>query len=177
MALDPHKLLFAPLESGCLLVRDGEKLRRAYSYSSSYLTVQEDPLMRDYMDYGPQLSRNFKALKIWVALRTFGTEAFRSALGEMLDLSTYMAQRVEQEPSLRLMAPVTLTAVCVQVPGLSHEGHTALLAKLAAEGTALLGPAVVDGQDGIRACVTNHRTGRADIDAVVDRLVALATGK
>lgn len=175
VALDPHKLLFAPLEAGCLLVRDGEKLRQAYAYSSSYLTVQEDPLMRDYMDYGPQLSRDFKALKIWAALRTFGTEAFGAALGKMLDLSTYMAERVGREPSLRLMAPVTLTAVCVQVPGLSQEGHTALLATLAAEGVALLGPAIVDGQAGVRACVTNHRTGRADIDAVVDRLVELAT--
>lgn len=175
VALDPHKLLFAPLESGCLLVRDGEKLRKAYAYSSSYLTVQEDPLMRDYMDYGPQLSRDFKALKIWAALRTFGTEAFGAALGKMLGLATYMAERVGQEPSLRLMAPVTLTAVCVQVPGLSQEGHAALLAKLAAEGVALLGPAVVDGQAGVRACVTNHRTDRADIDAVVDRLVELVT--
>ncbi|WP_224391010.1 pyridoxal-dependent decarboxylase [Pseudonocardia sp. ICBG1293] len=174
VALDPHKLLFAPLESGCLLVKDGEKLRRTYAYSSSYLTVQEDPLMRDYMDYGPQLSRNFKALKIWAALRTFGTDAFRSALGEMLDLSTYMGERIEREPSLRLMAPVTLTAVCVQVPGLSHDGHTALLARLAAEGTALLGPAVVDGGSGMRACITNHRTTRSDIDAIVDRLVELA---
>lgn len=175
VALDPHKLLFAPLESGCLLVKDAEKLRRTYAYSSSYLTVQEDPLMRDYMDYGPQLSRNFKALKIWAALRTFGTDAFRSALGEMLDLSTYMAQRVEREPSLRLMAPVTLTAVCVQVPVLLREGHTELLAELAAEGTALLGPAVVNGQDGMRVCVTNHRTTRADIDAIVDRLVELVS--
>lgn len=175
VALDPHKLLFAPLEAGCLLVKDAEKLRRAYAYSSSYLTVQEDPLMRDYMDYGPQLSRNFKALKIWAALRTFGTEAFRSALSSMLDLSTYLAQRVEQEPSLRLMAPVMLTAVCVHVPGLSHEGHTELLAKLAAEGTALLGPAVVDGQAGMRACVTNHRTTRVDIDTIVGRLVELVT--
>lgn len=177
IALDPHKLLFAPLEAGCLLVRDGTKLRAAYAYSSSYLTVREDPLMRDYMDYGPQLSRNFKALKIWAALRTFGTDAFRSALGRMLELSAHMATRINSEPSLRLMAPVTLTAVCLQVPGMSHEGHTALLARLAAEGTALLGPAVVGGEPGIRACVTNHRTTRDDIDTIVDRLVRIATAE
>jgi aromatic-L-amino-acid/L-tryptophan decarboxylase len=173
VALDPHKLLFAPLEAGCLLVRDAEKLRRAYAYSSSYLTVQEDPLMRDYMDYGPQLSRNFKALKVWAALRVFGTDAFRCALSGMLDLAAYLARRVDEEPSLRLMAPVALTAVCFEVPGLSAEGHAVLLARLAAEGTALLGPAVVDGRDGMRACVANHRTTRADIDAVVERLVDL----
>ncbi|OLT05699.1 hypothetical protein BJF90_01470 [Pseudonocardia sp. CNS-004] len=173
VALDPHKLLFAPLEAGCLIVRDAEKLRRAYAYSSSYLTVQEDPLMRDYMDYGPQLSRNFKALKVWAALRTFGTDAFRSALSGMLDLATHLARRVDEEPSLRLMAPATLTAVCFEVPGLSPDGHAALLARLAAEGTALLGPAVVGGRDGMRACVANHRTTRADVDAVVERLVGL----
>jgi aromatic-L-amino-acid/L-tryptophan decarboxylase len=173
VALDPHKLLFAPLEVGCLIVRDAAKLRDAYAYSSSYLAVQEDPLMRDYMDYGPQLSRNFKALKVWAGLRTFGTNAFRSALSGMLDLAAHLARRVDEEPSLRLMATATLTAVCFEVPGLSPDGHAALLARLAAEGTALLGPALVDGRDGMRACVANHRTTRSDVDVVVERLVSL----
>ncbi|WP_308819390.1 pyridoxal phosphate-dependent decarboxylase family protein [Pseudonocardia alni] len=174
VALDPHKLLFAPLEAGCLLVRDAATLRAAYAYSSSYLTVAEDPLMHDYMDHGPQLSRSFKALKIWASLRTFGTDAFGSALTGMLELAAHLGRRVTAEPGLELMAPVTLTAVCIRLPGLSGPEHIALLARLSDEGTALLGPAVVDGADGIRVCITNHRTTRADIDAIVDRLAELS---
>ncbi|WP_433455271.1 pyridoxal-dependent decarboxylase [Streptomyces sp. CA-142005] len=91
IALDPHKLLFTPLEAGCLLVRDRRLLAKAYAFSSSYLTVEEDPLMLDYMDYGPQLSRSFKALKVWSALQACGVDAFRQAVDHTLDLARYMA--------------------------------------------------------------------------------------
>ncbi|MFE0149077.1 pyridoxal phosphate-dependent decarboxylase family protein [Nonomuraea sp. NPDC059007] len=174
IALDPHKLLFAPLEAGCLLVRDRTQLRDAFAFSSSYLTVAEDPLMVDYMDYGPQLSRGFKALKIWSALQAFGIDTFRSVIGRTLDLAQYLAGRIQAEPDLELMAPVPLTAVCVQIKGATEADHTAALATLINEGTALLGPARLNGRHGIRACVTNYRTTHADIDLIVDRLAEMA---
>ncbi|MGW7353738.1 pyridoxal phosphate-dependent decarboxylase family protein [Streptomyces sp. NPDC054784] len=174
IALDPHKMLFAPLEAGCLLVRDRSLLAQAYAFSSSYLTVEEDPLMLDYMDYGPQLSRDFKALKVWSALRAFGVDSFRAAVDHTLRLARRLADRVEAAPELELMAPVPLTAVCLRIRGAGDAEHTAVLARLIEEGTALLGPARLNGRQGIRACVTNHRTTPADIDFVVDRLVALA---
>ncbi|WP_052685315.1 pyridoxal phosphate-dependent decarboxylase family protein [Lentzea aerocolonigenes] len=167
ITLDPHKLLFASLEAGCLLVRDGTKLRDAYAFDSSYLTVADDPLMTDYMDYGPQLSRNFKAFKVWSALQAFGVEAFRTANERTLDLAQRLARGIEATPGLTLLAPVTLTAVCFEVAGADH---TELLKTLAAENVALLGPVVVAGKRGIRACVTNHRTTAADIDLVLGRL-------
>ena len=73
--------------------------------------------MVDYMDYGPQLSRNFKALKVWSALQTFGIDAFRAAMDHMLDLARYMAGLIEAAPDLELMAPVSLTAVCLRIKG------------------------------------------------------------
>ncbi|MFI6908781.1 pyridoxal phosphate-dependent decarboxylase family protein [Nonomuraea sp. NPDC050394] len=170
IALDPHKLLFAPLEAGCLIVRDREKLRATYAFASSYLTVNDDPLMPDYMNYGPQLSRGFKALKVWSALRTFGVEAFRNAIDHTLTLAQYLAERIQAEPNLRLMAPVPLTAVCFQIKNATDADHTAILTTLANEGTALLGPASLGGRTGIRACVTNYRTTHADIDLIVNRL-------
>ncbi|PRY40411.1 pyridoxal phosphate-dependent decarboxylase family protein [Umezawaea tangerina] len=170
ISLDPHKLLFAPLEAGCLLVRDAAKLRSAFAFSSSYLTVAADPLMTDYMDHGPQLSRDFKALKVWAALRVFGVDAFRTAIGGTLELARHLARRIEAEPTLELLAPVELTAVCFGFRGVAD--HSAVLARLAAEGTALLGPAAVRGRSAMRACVTNYRTTRADVDLLVDRLVA-----
>ncbi|MGW6459183.1 pyridoxal phosphate-dependent decarboxylase family protein [Streptomyces sp. NPDC055078] len=176
IALDPHKLLFAPLEAGCLLVRDRTRLTEAYAFSSSYLTVEEDPLMVDYMDYGPQLSRGFKAFKVWSALQTFGIDAFRSAIDHTLGLAQYLADRIRAEPGLELMAPVPLTAVCFQLKGATDADHTAVLGTLIEEGTALLGPARLGERQGIRVCVTNYRTTRADIDLIVDRVAAIARG-
>lgn len=167
ITLDPHKLLFASLEAGCVLVRDGAKLRDAHAFDSSYLTVADDELMTDYMDYGPQLSRNFKAFKVWSALQAFGVEAFRAANERTLELAQRLGRGIEATPGLTLLAPVTLTAVCFAVDGASP---AAVLETLAAENVALLGPVVVAGKRGIRACITNHRTSTADIDLILERL-------
>ena len=171
IALDPHKMLFAPLEAGCLIVRNRDKLRDTFHFSSSYLSVEQDSLMTNFLEYGPQLSRGFKAFKIWCSIQAFGIQAFRIAAERMLELSRYMAERVMAEPSLELLAPVQLTAVCFRFKN-GANSHT-ILARLVAEGTALLGPVHINGRDGIRACITNYRTSKNDIDFVVDRLLRL----
>lgn len=173
LAIDPHKLLFAPLEAGCVIMRNPDKLERAFRFSSPYLTVEDDPLMVDFMDYGPQLSRDFKALKIWSALHTFGVDAFRTTLDRTMSLAQYLGERIQAQPALELIAPVNLTAVCFRVVGVPEKTHRDLLARLAEEGTALLGPVTVDGHTGIRACIPNHRTTRDDIDLIVNRLTEL----
>jgi aromatic-L-amino-acid decarboxylase len=169
IALDPHKLLFAPLEAGCLIVRNHDSLRNTFHFTSSYLTVEHDPLLMNYLEYGPQLSRGFKAFKIWCSLQTFGVRAFRMAADRMLELARYMAARVMAEPSLELLAPVELTAVCFRFTNGASSG--AVLARLLEEGTALLGPVQLRGRHGIRACITNYRTSESDIDLVMDRLL------
>jgi aromatic-L-amino-acid decarboxylase len=174
VAVDPHKVLFAPLEAGCLLVRDRTTLTRAFAFHPSVGVVDKDPLMLDYMDYGQQLSRSFRALKLWAALQTFGVDAFREALDRTLDLARYLAELIEAAPGLELMAPVPLTAVCFRIKGATEADHAAVLSRLAEEGTAFLIPARVDGQPGIRACVTNYRTTHADIDLIVARLSDIA---
>lgn len=171
LALDPHKLLFAPLEAGCLLVRDRDSLRRAFHFESTYLTVEDDPLLTNYLEYGPQLSRSFKAFKIWCALRLFGTATFRAAHERMLGLAQYMAGRIDAEPRLELMAPVMLTAVCFRIR--NGADPRTVLKKLTEEGTALLGPVMLHGRPGIRACIANFRTTQRDIDIVMDRLLEL----
>ncbi|GAA4264027.1 pyridoxal phosphate-dependent decarboxylase family protein [Dactylosporangium darangshiense] len=175
IALDPHKLLFAPLEAGCLLVRDRANLARAYAFKSAYLTVEDDPLMVDYMDFGPQLSRGFKALKVWSALQAFGVDSYRGVIDQVLQLAEHLRRRVEEDPNLELMAPVTLSAVCFRIKGWTEAQHAAVRATLAEDGTALLGPARLGGRHGLRACVTNYRTTYADIDLVVDRISELAS--
>jgi len=171
IALDPHKLLFAPLEAGCLIVRNSDNLRDTFHFTSSYLTVEHDPLLMNFLEYGPQLSRGFKAFKIWCSLQVFGIRAFRMAADRMLELARYMAARVMAEPSLELLAPVQLTAVCFRFK--NGAGSRAVLARLVEEGTALLGPVHIGGRDGMRACITNYRTSESDIDLIMDRVVQL----
>ncbi|MER6900588.1 aspartate aminotransferase family protein, partial [Amycolatopsis sp. NPDC000740] len=91
-----------------------------------------------------------------------------------LRLAARLGERVAAEPGLTLLNPVALTAVCVRIDGRRDEEYPQLLAQLADEGTALLGPARLRGQTAIRACVANYRTTDADIDLVADRLAALA---
>ena len=174
IALDPHKLLFAPLEAGCLLVRDREKLRRAFSFSASYLTADQDPLLMNYMDYGPQLSRSFKAFKIWCSLRAFGVKAFIDATEHMVDMARYMGDGISRSrDAFELLSPVNLNVVCFRLRQLDDAGNQRVLAQLAEEGTALLGPVLLHGRFGIRACITNYRTTREDIDLVLDRLLQI----
>jgi len=173
IALDPHKLLFAPLEAGCVLVRDREKLRRAFGFSASYIPDEQDPLFTNFMDYGPLLSRSFKAFKIWCALQVFGLNAFTAAIEHMLDIARYMGERIQAQPAFELMTPVTLSAVCFRIRNGSEAENQRILTGLIDEGTALLGPVRLVGRFGMRACITNYRTTREDIDLILDRLKAL----
>jgi aromatic-L-amino-acid decarboxylase len=157
-------------------VRDRTNQTRAFGFSPSIVTVQDDPLIVNFMDYGSQLSRGFKAFKIWSALQTFGVEAFKSAIDHTLDLAQYMAELVEAEPDLELMAPVPLTAVCFRIKDASQAGHAAALARLNEEGTAFLNSVRLDGRPGLRACVSNFRTTRSDIDLIVARVAEIARG-
>jgi aromatic-L-amino-acid/L-tryptophan decarboxylase len=174
VAVDPHKLLFAPLEAGCLLVRNRTTLTQAFAFRPSVGVVDKDPLMPDYMDYGQQLSRSFRAFKLWTALQTFGVDAFRSAIYQTLDLARYLAELIEAEPGLELMAPVPLTAVCFRIKDATEADHAAVLTRLTEEGTAFLLPAHINGRPGIRACITNYRTTHADIDLIVAQLSDIA---
>ncbi|HKX33482.1 MAG TPA: pyridoxal-dependent decarboxylase [Blastocatellia bacterium] len=173
IALDPHKILFAPLEAGCLMVRDRERLRRTFNFTSAYLTVEEDPLLTNYLEYGPQLSRSFKAFKIWCALQAFGVNAFSSAIDRILDLASYLGDRIRSEPALELLAPVNLSAVCFRLRHAGEAKNREVLAKLVQEGTALLGPVSIQDRFGFRVCITNFRTRRSDLDLIVDRLLQL----
>jgi aromatic-L-amino-acid decarboxylase len=98
-----------------------------------------DRLLAEFLDgYGPQLSRAFKAFKVWCALRAFGTGLFRAAIDRTLDLARQLGERIDADPALELMAPVTTTAVCLRIPGVDHR---IALATLNDDGIALLGPA------------------------------------
>lgn len=174
LSLDPHKLLFNSLGAGCVLYRSADDARRTFAFPSSYLAKPADPDLIDFADYGPELSRSFKALEVWWALRTFGRGAYARSIDRLLDLAAHLARRVEAEPSLRLVAPAPLTAVCFEVRGLDADGHSRVLRRLLDSGVGHLGPARVHGRPALRACMTNLRTTEADLDQVLETVVALA---
>ena len=118
--------------------------------------------------------QGFKALKIWWNLRACGINAYTTAIDRVLDPAAYVGELVEAEPSLELLAPVTLTAVCFRVRNLDDAQNAEVLRVLLRDGLAFLGPARVGGRVCLRACFTNLRTTRADVDAIVEELGRLA---
>ena len=174
LSLDPHKFLFNSLEAGCILVRDAEDLRSSYSHISSYLSMVSDPDFLNYAEYGPQLSRSFKALKVWWSLRAYGRKTYAKAIDDLFNLASYMGERIQVVPELELMAPVGFNAVCVRCRNLNDSQNERVLARLVSEGIAFLGRAKVKGLFCLRACFMNLRTTRDDVDLIIDEIVRLA---
>ena len=174
VSLDPHKFLFCAFEAGCVLVRDRAHLRHAFSASPSYLTMSEDPDFIDFANQGPQLSRAFKALKVWWSLKHFGAATYARVIERMADLADYMARQVEARQGFDLLAPVVFNCVCFRLADLDDEGNGRALKALVDSGTAFLGPATVKGRSGLRSCFMNLRTTEADVDLILDRLSEIA---
>ncbi len=171
LSLDPHKFLFIPLEAGCVLVRQAEDMRATYSFIPSYLSMVSDADFLNYAEYGPQLSRSFKALKVWWSLRAYGRKAYAKAIDKLCNLAVYMGERSHAEAELELMAPVTLNAVCVRCRNLTDAQNERVLARLLSEGVAFLGRAQVKGKFCLRACFMNLRTTREDVDHILDAMI------
>jgi aromatic-L-amino-acid decarboxylase len=133
-----------------------------------------DPDFLNYAEYGPQLSRSFKALKVWWSLRAYGRKAYANAINHLFDLALYMGERIQLVPDLELMAPVGLNAVCVRCKNLDDSQNENVLARLVSEGIAFLGPARVKNSFCLRACFMNLRTTPGDVDLIVEEIVRLA---
>jgi aromatic-L-amino-acid decarboxylase len=174
VSLDPHKFLFCAFEAGCVLVRDRQHLRHAFHAQPSYLTMTEDPDFIDFANQGPQLSRAFKALKVWWSLKHFGANAYGRVIDRMQDLALTMGRRIDAHPDFELLAPVVFNCVCFRLRSLDDAGNRRVLKQLVDSGDAFLGPASVKGRTGLRACFMNLRTTEADVDFIVERLATLA---
>jgi glutamate/tyrosine decarboxylase-like PLP-dependent enzyme len=177
LAVDPHKWLYAPLEAGCALVRDAETLRAAFSYHPSYYHFEERAI--NFVDYGPQNSRGFRALKVWLALRHVGAAGYRQMIADDIRLSRVMAEAVARHGELQLMTQDLSITTFRYVPRDLREntadGHVeqyldslnrALLDRLQREGEAFVSNAVIEGRYVLRACVVNFHTTQPDVEAV-----------
>ena len=177
VAVDPHKWLYAPLEAGCALVRDAEALRAAFSYHPPYYHFEERAT--NYVDYGPQNSRGFRALKVWLALRHAGAAGYRRMIADDIALSQVMAEAVGAHPELELVTQALSITTFRYVPAdlrarvgeAEAEAHLdvlnrALLDRLQHDGDVFVSNAVVARRYLLRACIVNFHTTRADVEAV-----------
>jgi len=170
VAVDPHKWLYAPLEAGCALVRDADALRRAFAYHPPYYHFDERGL--NFVEHGPQNSRGFRALKVWLALRHAGAGGYRRMIGDDISLARSLAAAVERHPELQLLTQsLSITTFRYVPPGVADEAYlnrlnSALLDALQRGGELFVSNAVVDGRYALRACIVNFHTTAADVEAV-----------
>jgi glutamate/tyrosine decarboxylase-like PLP-dependent enzyme len=180
MSMDPHKWLFAPFDTGVLLVRDPQWLLDAYSETSEYITVTEsEPLERHaFWDYGMELSRRFRALKLWVMFKLRGVETYRRAIADNIALREYLDGRIAAEPELELLASgLSISCFRYRPPHADAASldriNATIQSRLVATGDIVLSPTTLDGRYSLRICIINFRTRREDMDWLLERVLAL----
>lgn len=177
VAVDPHKWLYAPLEAGCALVRDPAALRAAFAYHPPYYHFAQHAL--NYVDFGPQNSRGFRALKVWLAMKQAGAAGYRAMIAEDIRLSQLMAAEVSKHPEFELFTQELSIATFRYVPEdlRSKAGEPAteshlealnreLVDRLQRGGEAFVSNAVIGGRYVLRACIVNFHTTESDVKAV-----------
>jgi len=181
LSLDAHKWLYQPLDCGVLLYRDAEAARRAFSYTGDYArSLSTDPLEAfAFFEESLELSRRFRALKLWLSLRYHGMGAFRAAIGADLRHAQLLAQQVAASAGLELCAPVALSAVCFRYrTGLAgadgDEVNEAILKRVIERGRVYLSNATLGRRFVLRACFVNHRTTELDVAQIVPEVLAAA---
>ena len=193
ISLDPHKWLYVPIDSGCLLFRDEARARAAFSFEGAdYIKVHEQNADEAFAfwNYGPELSRRFRALKIWLTLRYYGVERIAAAISEDCALASYLGEQVRAAPDFELLAPPELSICCfryvppalltklgtpenaatdeVELNTELDELNTKIMNVVQRGGRAYLSSATIGGKFALRACITNFRTTRADIDETLE---------
>jgi glutamate/tyrosine decarboxylase-like PLP-dependent enzyme len=189
VALDLHKWMHIPFEAGCVLVRHGDTHRRTFSLTPEYLAHETRGLAAGHLwfsDYGLQLSRSFRALKVWMSIKEHGLERFGRMIARNVDQAHYFGTLVEAAPDLERMAPIGLDIVCFRFnPGGLDDAalnslNKEILMRLQEQGTAAPSYTTLNGRYCLRIAIANHRSTQEDFDLLageVRRLgQALVTG-
>jgi glutamate/tyrosine decarboxylase-like PLP-dependent enzyme len=181
--VNPHKWLFVPAEAACILIREAKALRDTFQIVADYLGEESDTEgdgLLDFKDYGPQLSRNFRALKVWLTLKAYGARQLRAAIESNIDIMRYLADRIDQSQDFVRLAPVPLSVVCFQyrTPDIAVHGdqkyldalNNRLVKVLEQDGRVFLSGTKIHGKRVLRACSVNHRLRREDVDFLLDMI-------
>jgi glutamate/tyrosine decarboxylase-like PLP-dependent enzyme len=182
VALDPHKWLFVPFECGGLLVRDPARLRAAFQILPEYLRdVAPGEERVNFADYGEQLTRQSRALKVWLGVRYFGVAALRAEMDRAMDLAAHAEQLFRTRPMVEITSPAQLGVVCFRVrpPGLADGPELDALnervnAAVNAAGRYLISSTRLRGSFTLRMCVLGYRTTVADVEGVVALVTEVA---
>jgi aromatic-L-amino-acid decarboxylase len=168
ITLDPHKGLFLPYGTGSLLVRDGDLLRRSHRMEAHYLQdLAAHPEIPDFADYSPELSRDFRGLRLWLPLHLYGVAAFRDALDEKLDLAGLLRDGLAVDGRIVVPWPPALSIVAFRLRGADDRRQLEWLARINRSGRIFLSSTVVDGRTILRACILCHRTHRDRVEEAV----------
>lgn len=182
LAFDLHKWMHIPHEAGCALFRSHEAHFRAFTLHADYLAhAQRGTASGEtwFGDYGIQLSRSFRALKIWMSIKEHGIDKYGQLVQQNIQQARYLAQLIEVTPQLELLAPVSLNIVCFRYvsPALDEADLNALnqelLMRLQESGVAVPSHTVLHGKYALRAAIANHRSRTEDFDILVDAVVKL----
>ena len=170
VAFDFHKWAHVPYEAGCIVVRDPQAHRAAFTRNADYLRRDVRGLAAGEpwpVDLGPELSRGFRALKVWMTLRAFGADRLGRVAEHSCALARRLAAAVDAEPYLERVAPVALNIVCFRYLGGTDADQAAIAADLQEAGDVVLSTTTIDGRSVLRAAFVNHRTIEADVDHVI----------
>ena len=177
IAFDFHKWAQVPYDAGFLLVRDGQLHRDTFTSPAAYLRRATRGLAAGSpwpSEYGPDLSRGFRALKTWFTLKTYGTDRLGAVIARTCSLARHLERRVRGEPLLDLLAPAQLNIVCFRYRADDADTVNAkIVADLQESGIAAPSTTTIDGKFAIRAAFVNHRSQICDVDALVDAVLRL----
>ena len=181
LAFDFHKWGQVPYDAGFILVRDGTLHRETFAAPAAYLRRETRGLAAGSpwpCDFGPDLSRGFRALKTWFTLRVHGTDAIGATISRSCALAGYLAGRIAETPELELLAPVELNIVCFGYRSADADRINArIVADLHESGIVAPSTTTIGGRLAVRAAIVNHRTQARDIDALVEATLAFGRAR
>ncbi len=179
VAMDPHKWLYVPYEAGATLVRDPATLRAMFAHRAEYLALEEDSYLEGLVwisDLGPQLTREFRALKVWAVMQAVGLELYRELWRNDIAVAREIGRLAALEPRLEVPTGSDLSCFCVRyVPrrGDANAFNRTLLDRTHRDGRMFVSGTMLDGRFVLRGCVTNFRSTLADARICVETIVEL----
>jgi glutamate/tyrosine decarboxylase-like PLP-dependent enzyme len=170
LSLDPHKWLFQSFECGCVLLRDAALLKKAFQIMPEYLRDVHRGVDEVHpADYGIQLTRSFRALKVWLSLRTFGLDAFRAAIDHGFEMAEFAERELRSRPGWEILSTAEMGMVSFHYTG-REVSHSAIVDAMLRDGYAFLSSTKLRGITALRLCTINPRTTVEDIRGTIDRL-------
>jgi glutamate/tyrosine decarboxylase-like PLP-dependent enzyme len=182
LAFDLHKWMYMPYEAGCVFIRRAEDHRGIFAPAASYLAKDTRGIATGsdwFSDRGIQLTRGFRALKIWMSLKEHGVDKYARLIEQNVLQARYVDSLVRKEKELELLAPTALNIVCLRYRGAGasdevlDELNREILLRIQESGFAVLSPTKLRGRYAIRIAITNHRSRTSDFDEIVAELLRL----